>query len=112
MTRSTAPIFGLLTLANRSRGMCAVGSACTTCSSLPTGLPLMSGAVSSGLWTGASIRTPGAVYDTTLGEWILPYEAVRGAKDPDGTLMDFLQSTYEAVAGLGQWDRTALERPL
>ena len=60
----------------------------------------------------AAVRTPGAVYDTTLREWILPYEAVRGSKDPDGTLMDFLQSTYEAVAGLGRWDRTALERPL
>ena len=44
-----------------------------------------------------------------LGEFVLPYEAVRMASDPDGMLMDFLQSTYEAAADLANWDRAALE---
>ena len=39
----------------------------------------------------------------------LPYEAVAGSPDPDGTLLDFLRSTYEAAATLGRWDREALE---
>ncbi len=46
-----------------------------------------------------------------MKEFILPYEVVRRAKDPDRTLMQFLQSTYEAAADLGKWDRPALERP-
>jgi len=46
-----------------------------------------------------------------LGEFALPYEAVRGASDPDAALMAFLQSTYEAAADLLGWDRAALERP-
>jgi hypothetical protein len=45
-----------------------------------------------------------------MHEWILPYDAVRDAADPDAALMDFLQSTYDAAAGLGGWDRAALER--
>jgi hypothetical protein len=45
-----------------------------------------------------------------MREWILPYEAVRTAPDPDAALLDFLQSTYEAAADLGRWDRAALER--
>jgi hypothetical protein len=52
-----------------------------------------------------------ARYDTTLHEFILPYEAVRTASSPDAVLLDFLQSSYEAAANLGNWDRTALERP-
>jgi hypothetical protein len=56
------------------------------------------------------VKPAGAFYDTTLREFILPYEAVRTAADPDGTILDFLQSTYEAAADLGQWDRRALER--
>jgi len=56
--------------------------------------------------------TPGeASYHPALHEWILPYDAVRGASDPDAMLLEFLQSTYEAAAGLGGWDRAALERP-
>ena len=46
-----------------------------------------------------------------LREWVLPYEAVRSAPDPDHALLEFLQSTYEAAADLGKWDRAALERP-
>ena len=45
------------------------------------------------------------------GEFLLPYEAVRTAPDPDRALLAFLQSTYEAAADLGGWDRAALERP-
>ena len=44
-----------------------------------------------------------------MGEFLLPYEAVRKANDPDAMLLDFLQSTYEAAADLGKWDRAALE---
>ena len=50
-----------------------------------------------------------ARFDQAFGEFLLPYEAVRSAKDPDGALMDFLQSTYEAAADCAKWDRTALE---
>ena len=46
-----------------------------------------------------------------LREWILPYEAVRLAAEPDALLLEFLQSTYETAADLGSWDRAALERP-
>ena len=53
---------------------------------------------------------PGAAsYDDELGEFVLPYAAVRTAADPDGVLLSFLQSTYEAAADLGRWDRDALE---
>ena len=43
------------------------------------------------------------------GEFILPYDAVRTAADPDRTLLEFLETTYEAAARLGDWDRQALE---
>jgi hypothetical protein len=52
-----------------------------------------------------------ARYDADLGEFVLPYEAVRTADDPDAMLLEFLQSTYEAAATTGSWDRNALERP-
>jgi hypothetical protein len=51
-----------------------------------------------------------AYYDTALGEFILPYRAVRTADDPDALVLAFLESTYEAAATLGGWDRSALER--
>jgi hypothetical protein len=55
--------------------------------------------------------TPRAGYfHPQLREWILPYESVRTAADPDGMLLDFLQSTYEAAAELLGWDRAALDR--
>ena len=44
-----------------------------------------------------------------LGEFVLPYEAVRTAPDPEGTLIRFLQSTYAAAADLSGWDRAALD---
>jgi hypothetical protein len=50
-----------------------------------------------------------AGYDPQLGEFILPYRAVRTARDPEAMLLAFCQSTYEAAATLGAWDRTSLE---
>jgi hypothetical protein len=52
-----------------------------------------------------------AYYHPKAREFILPYEAVRTAPDPDATLLDFLQSTYQGAADLGRWDRAGLERP-
>ncbi len=51
----------------------------------------------------------GADYNSTLGEFILPYDVVRAADDPDALVIDFLQKTYAAAASLGRWDRDALE---
>ena len=45
-----------------------------------------------------------------IGEFVLPYEAVRQSADPTATLLEFLESTYAAAADLGKWDRGALER--
>jgi Family of unknown function (DUF5996) len=50
-----------------------------------------------------------AFFDQGSGEFILPYDAVRTAADPDRCLLSFLETTYEAAAQLGQWDRDALE---
>jgi hypothetical protein len=50
-----------------------------------------------------------AFFSKELGEFLLPYDAVRRARDPDLALMEFLQSTYEAAANLAKWDRKALE---
>jgi hypothetical protein len=52
-----------------------------------------------------------AYFDAALGEFLLPYEAVRMAAEPETTLLGFLQTTYEAAARLGDWDRDALECP-
>jgi hypothetical protein len=56
--------------------------------------------------------TPGARFDGGLGEFILPYEAVRNAADPEALLLEFLSTTYAAAADTGGWDRAALECPL
>jgi hypothetical protein len=58
----------------------------------------------------ASVVPDAANFDTTLGEFTLPYEAVRTVADPAAELMGFLQSTYDAAANLQHWDREALER--
>ena len=50
-----------------------------------------------------------AYFEKALGEFVLPYDAVREASDPEATLMAFLQSTYSAAADLGGWDRAPLE---
>jgi len=57
----------------------------------------------------AVVRPASASFCRELGEFILPYEAVRRAADPERELMEFLQSTYEAAADLGRWDRAALD---
>ena len=57
------------------------------------------------------IVTPSeAHYDGDLGQFILPYEAVRASADPDAAVLGFLQVTYEAAAELGAWPRDALEK--
>jgi uncharacterized protein DUF5996 len=58
----------------------------------------------------ARVRPDAAYYHRELGEFILPYEAVRTAASPDAALADFIDSTYTAAATLAGWDRTALER--
>jgi hypothetical protein len=59
-----------------------------------------------------AVGPAGAVYHPTLSEFILPYESVRAASDPDATLIEFLHSTYRAAAKLAKWDRAALERTI
>jgi len=56
--------------------------------------------------------TPGAYFDGTIGEFILPYDAVHTAAQPDALLLDFLSTTYAAAAEAGGWDRAALECPI
>src|SRR5262249_36126056 len=58
----------------------------------------------------SALCTPGGYYDGTLGQFILPYDVVRQAADPDQLLLGFLQETYAAAAEQAGWDRTALER--
>jgi hypothetical protein len=58
---------------------------------------------------GWKVRPSAAYFDESLGEFLLPYTAVRTAEDPDAVLLSFFQSTYEAAAELGGWDRAALE---
>jgi hypothetical protein len=59
----------------------------------------------------ATVRPSGARYEAKLGLFILPYAAVRSTSDPDATLLEFLQSTYEAAADLASWKRAELECP-
>ncbi|HWP91036.1 MAG TPA: DUF5996 family protein [Thermodesulfobacteriota bacterium] len=58
----------------------------------------------------AAVRPESAYYSDDFREFLLPYDAVREAQSPDDTLLEFLQSTYEAAATLGGWDRKSLER--
>jgi hypothetical protein len=58
----------------------------------------------------APVRPASAHYDAQLGEFILMYDDVRSTASPSASLLDFCQSTYEAGATLGNWDRAALER--
>ncbi len=57
----------------------------------------------------AKIRPDAAVYEPKLREFILPYDAVRTAENPDKALLEFAQSAYDAASKLGKWDRAALE---
>jgi hypothetical protein len=54
----------------------------------------------------APVESAGAAWSAELGEWLLPYEHVRSAADPDAALLQFLQATYRAAADLGRWDPT------
>lgn len=58
----------------------------------------------------AEVRPAAAFYSNDLREFVLPYDAVRESESPDETLLEFLQTTYEAAANLAGWDRAALER--
>ena len=55
------------------------------------------------------VRPDAAFFSEALGEFILPYDAVRSAAQPEQALLEFLQSTYEAAANAAKWDRDALE---
>lgn len=57
----------------------------------------------------ASVSPDAAYWSDPLGEFVLPYEAVRQAEDPERALLSFLQTTYAAAADLSGWDRKALE---
>jgi Family of unknown function (DUF5996) len=57
------------------------------------------------------IEPKAACYSAELGEFLLPYDAVRQAEDPEATLLAFFECTYAAAAGLGGWDRSELECP-
>jgi Family of unknown function (DUF5996) len=59
----------------------------------------------------APVRPAAAFFHQALGEFILPYDAVRNAPEPDQAVLEFLQSTYEAAADAAGWDRAALECP-
>jgi hypothetical protein len=58
----------------------------------------------------SAVAPAAAHYSPELREFVLPYDDMRTAADPDAALLEFLQSTYEAAANLGGWDRAALER--
>lgn len=60
----------------------------------------------------ANVAPAEAEWNADLGEFLLPYDAVRAAPDPDAALLAFCQSTYDAAADLAQWDRAALECPI
>ena len=57
----------------------------------------------------ADVEPEAAYFDSGLGEFLLPYEAVQRSEDPEATLMAFLESSYRAAADLGGWDRRALD---
>jgi hypothetical protein len=58
----------------------------------------------------AKVEPAAAYYHDQLGEFILPYDAVRTSSAPDAALRSFIDTTYEQAATLGDWDRAALER--
>lgn len=60
-------------------------------------------------FSAARVEPDTAIWHADMGEFILPWDDVRLAEDPEATLMAFLRSTYEAAADLGGWDRDALE---
>jgi hypothetical protein len=62
-------------------------------------------------FSAAAVRPGPARYQPALGEFLLPWAAVRAAPDPSAEVRAFLESTYRAAADLARWDRAALERP-
>ena len=58
----------------------------------------------------ARVRPSAAFFDQGLGEFILPYDSVRDAASPDDSVLDFVQTSYEAAANLASWNRSELER--
>lgn len=58
----------------------------------------------------APVQPDAAFFHEGMGEFILPYDAVQTAADPDRTLLSFLQSTYDAAANLADWDKAALRQ--
>jgi hypothetical protein len=58
----------------------------------------------------ADVKPNAAAYNPGLGEFLLAYEDVRRSESPSSSLLQFCQSTYDAAANLGKWDRLALER--
>lgn len=62
-------------------------------------------------FSSARVRPQSARYEPKLGEFLLMYDDVRRSQSPTASLLEFLQSTYEAGASLGNWDRSALEKP-
>ncbi|MEO8407923.1 MAG: DUF5996 family protein [Oxalobacteraceae bacterium] len=60
----------------------------------------------------APVRPGSAFFDASFGDFVLPYDEVRQAPSPDAMLLEFLQSSYEAAADLGSWDRSALDQVL
>ena len=63
-------------------------------------------------FSAARVQPDTAFFSKELGEFLLPYDAMRTAGEPDAALMAFLTSTYEAAADLAKWDRKALECPI
>ena len=63
-------------------------------------------------YAAAKVAPAEAAWNSDLGEFLLPYDAVRTAADPDAALLAFCQSTYAAAADLALWDRASLECPL
>jgi Family of unknown function (DUF5996) len=61
-------------------------------------------------YNSATVKPSQAFYSAEMREFFLPYEDVRTAASPDEALMEFFQSTYDAAANNGQWDREVLER--
>jgi uncharacterized protein DUF5996 len=57
-----------------------------------------------------TVEPDAAYYHRELGEFILPYEAVRRSPDPDTAIRRFVQTTYDRAATLAGWDRALLER--
>jgi hypothetical protein len=58
----------------------------------------------------AKVSSDAAYWLGDLGEFVLPYDAVRQAKDPDAALLGFLQNTFDAAASLADWDISSIQR--